>query len=99
MAIQRSCKVLVKLQDGVCDLFWVNVSKDSSVMLGGEGEMASYRQVGARLGLSEAAVKVAAHRLRRRYRDRLRSAVASTVVHSGEVDDELRHLIAALEAS
>jgi RNA polymerase sigma factor (sigma-70 family) len=61
------------------------------------GEPASpLADVGARLGLSEGAVKVALHRLRRRYRDTLRAAIAETVAHPAEIDDEIRHLLGAL---
>lgn len=56
----------------------------------------SYREVADRLGMSEGAVKVAAHRLRRRYRDRLRDEVAQTVGDSGDVEDELRALLRAV---
>jgi hypothetical protein len=56
-----------------------------------------YQLVGAdALGLSEGAVKVALHRLRRRYRDALRAAIAETVEGPDLVDDEIRHLLEAL---
>lgn len=48
------------------------------------------------LGLTEGAVKVAVHRLRQRYRDRLRALIADTVAAPDEVDDEVRDLFAAL---
>jgi len=41
-------------------------------------------------------VKVAVHRLRQRYRELLRAEIANTVASPDEVDDELRHLFAAL---
>jgi RNA polymerase sigma-70 factor (ECF subfamily) len=41
---------------------------------------------------------VAVHRLRRRYRDAIREAIAATVDDEAEVDDELRALFAALGA-
>jgi RNA polymerase sigma-70 factor (ECF subfamily) len=66
-----------------------------SPVLGGEGE-ASYAQIGEALGMSEGAVKVAAHRLRKRCRELLRDEVAQTVADPGEVDEELRHLLAAV---
>jgi RNA polymerase sigma-70 factor (ECF subfamily) len=50
------------------------------------------------LGLTEGAVKVAVHRLRGRYRELLRAEVAKTVATPGEVDEELRHLMAVLSA-
>lgn len=56
----------------------------------------SYREIGARLGQGESAVKVAVHRLRKRFGSRLRAQIADTVADPGEVDDELRQLLRAL---
>jgi len=56
----------------------------------------SYAQLGARLGLSEDAVKQAVHRMRRRYRELFREEIAQTVAGPGEVEDELKHLCAVL---
>lgn len=64
--------------------------------LTGARESAPYAELAGRLGLSEAAVKVAVHRLRRRYRELLREEIARTVAAPEEVDDEIRHLFAAL---
>jgi DNA-directed RNA polymerase specialized sigma24 family protein len=50
----------------------------------------------ARLGLSVGALKVAIHRLRRRFRDLVRSEVAATLHDPAELDDEMRHLVEAL---
>ena len=50
----------------------------------------------ARLGMSEGAVKVALHRLRRRYRDLLHASIAETVETPDEVEDEIRCLLEAL---
>jgi RNA polymerase sigma-70 factor (ECF subfamily) len=63
---------------------------------GGPDGDARWAEVGARLGMSEGAVKVAAHRLRRRYRELLREIIAETVADPSEVDDEIRHLMSAL---
>jgi RNA polymerase sigma-70 factor (ECF subfamily) len=60
------------------------------------GEAAGYRELGTRLGLSEGAVKVAVHRLRQRYREKLRAVIAETVASPSQVDDEIRDLFAAL---
>lgn len=67
-----------------------------SGFLPGGTEERSYRQVGEALGTSEGAVKIAVHRLRRRYRDRLRAEVAETVADPADVDAELRSLREAL---
>ncbi|MBX7244508.1 MAG: sigma-70 family RNA polymerase sigma factor [Candidatus Sumerlaeaceae bacterium] len=50
-----------------------------------------------RLGMTENAVKVALHRLRRRYRDLLRGVVADTLTDPADIDDEIRFLIASLQ--
>jgi len=63
--------------------------------LGGEKSI-PYKQVAADLGMTEAAVKVAVHRLRRRCRQILRAEVAQTVADPADVDEELRHLMAAV---
>lgn len=66
------------------------------IYLTGEMPEQSYAEAGTALGLSEGAVKVAVHRLRRRYRDLLREEIAQTVSTADEVDDEIRYLWAAL---
>jgi RNA polymerase sigma factor (sigma-70 family) len=55
-----------------------------------------YRELAARLGMSEGAVKVAAHRLRQRYRELLREEIANTVSGPEEIEAELRDLFRAL---
>jgi len=62
------------------------------------GDIAGASQVDAarRLGLSEGAVKVTIHRLRKRFRAAVRSEILQTLRDPGLVEEELRHLIAAL---
>lgn len=54
--------------------------------------VAPYEEIACRLGLSESAVKSAAHRLRQEFRTVVRSLVAETVANESEIDDEIRHL-------
>lgn len=61
-----------------------------------EGRGSDYARLGRELGLSEAAVKVAVHRLRRRYRELLREEIGRTVEGANEIDGEVRELFAAL---
>ena len=61
----------------------------------GRGGVA-YAELAARLGMSEASVKMAVHRLRQRYREVLRAEIAQTVAHESEVEDELREVFRAL---
>jgi RNA polymerase sigma-70 factor (ECF subfamily) len=65
-------------------------------LLSGEKSEAAYAQIGAELGLSEGAVKVAVHRLRRRFGELVRAEIAETVADSESVNDELRELFDAL---
>lgn len=55
-----------------------------------------YREVAAGLGMTEGAVKVAVHRMRRRFGQCLRRELEETVATPGDIDDELRHLLAVL---
>jgi RNA polymerase sigma-70 factor (ECF subfamily) len=57
---------------------------------------APYATVAETLGMSEGAVKVAVHRLRKRYKELLRDEVAQTVSDSAAVEQELRDLRMAL---
>jgi RNA polymerase sigma-70 factor (ECF subfamily) len=56
----------------------------------------SFAAVAARLNLSVAAVKGLVHRLRRRFRELIRSEIAQTVSQASEIDDEIRYLFSAL---
>jgi RNA polymerase sigma-70 factor (ECF subfamily) len=55
-----------------------------------------YRQAAADLTMSEKALRVALHRLRRRFGAKLREEIARTVSHPEEVDEEIRHLSAVV---
>jgi RNA polymerase sigma-70 factor (ECF subfamily) len=55
-----------------------------------------YAEIARSLQSTEGAARVAVHRLRRRFRDLFREAVAQTVSGRGEVDAELRHIIGVL---
>ncbi|MGI9519910.1 MAG: RNA polymerase sigma factor [Pirellulaceae bacterium] len=56
----------------------------------------SYAELAQELGMNEIAVKVAAHRMRGRYRDLLRQRIQQTVESETEVEAELAALFAAL---
>jgi RNA polymerase sigma factor (sigma-70 family) len=58
---------------------------------------ASYAQLAAKIQMTEGAVKVAVHRMRRRFGELLREEIAETVADPQEVDDEIRYLFAVLE--
>ena len=58
-----------------------------------------YVELAVRLGLTEAAVKVAVHRLRKRFRDAVHAEIADTLADPGQVDEELQHLVAVLSGA
>lgn len=60
------------------------------------GDDISYQTVAAQLDMTVGAVKVAVHRLRRRFARVLREQIADTVRSAEAIDDELRCLLAAV---
>ncbi|MFO1459126.1 MAG: sigma-70 family RNA polymerase sigma factor [Verrucomicrobiota bacterium] len=64
--------------------------------LAGDEAAGSTLDASRRLGISEGAVKVAIHRLRRRFRDLVRLEVTQTVPAADDVDEEIRYLIEVL---
>ena len=60
--------------------------------LTGDAPHPSYAEVAGHLELSEGAVKVVVHRLRKRFRDLVHDEIAQTVSTPQEVADELQHL-------
>jgi RNA polymerase sigma factor (sigma-70 family) len=64
--------------------------------LSGDTENISQAEAAARLGLNESAVKVAIHRLRRRFREVIKGEIGQTVSDPAQVDLELHYLLDAL---
>ena len=58
----------------------------------------SQADIAGKLGMTSNAVRQAFHRFRQRYQLLLREEIAHTVATPGDVEDELRHLIAAVRA-
>jgi RNA polymerase sigma-70 factor (ECF subfamily) len=55
-----------------------------------------YTQIAAALGTTEGATRVAVHRMRKRFREFFRQTIAETVDAEGDVDAEMRHVVAVL---
>ena len=58
----------------------------------------SQAEIAADLGMTENAVRQAFYRFRQRYQSLLREEIAHTVATPGDIEDELRHLIAVVRA-
>lgn len=65
-------------------------------VLADEPDGISQAEIASEMGVNENAVKQAYHRFRRRYRELLREEIAHTVAVPGDIEDELRHLVAVL---
>lgn len=66
--------------------------------LSGNNPRGGYESAASELGMTEGALKVAVHRARRRFGELLRNEVAGTVASPEDVQDEIRYLLAALDA-
>lgn len=66
------------------------------VWLTAEGDSTPQAAAAAHLGMSAEAVKVAIHRLRKRFREAVKAEIAQTVGEAGDVREELDALMAAL---
>ena len=94
-ALALLAKVIERLQsecaaDGKATLF----AQLKVFLTTGKGESAQ-RDVAQALGLEEGAVRVAIHRLRKRYRQLLRDEIAHTLSDAAMVDEEMRALFGA----
>jgi RNA polymerase sigma-70 factor (ECF subfamily) len=96
-ALTLLARVLARLRSEFAEDGRENVFDSLKGFLTGEQETTGYRAIGEALGASEGAVKVAVHRLRRRYRDLIRAEISATVDGAEAVDDEMRHLMSALQ--
>jgi len=77
--------------DGKRDFF-----ASTKSFLTGEGKVDSYATLAMKLGTTEAALKMAVSRMRRRFGELLRSEIGKTVDGPGQIEEELRLLFGAL---
>jgi len=94
-ALALLAKVIDRLQaecvaDGKAKLF----EQLKTFLTAGQAESAQ-RDVALALGMEEGAVRVAVHRLRKRYRQLLRDEIANTLDDPAMVDEEMRALFGA----
>jgi RNA polymerase sigma-70 factor (ECF subfamily) len=97
-ALALLAKVIGRLQkeceaDGKAKLF----EQLKIFLTAGKGGTAQAETAGA-LGMEEGAVRVAIHRLRKRYRELLRDEIAQTLSDAADVDEEMRALFGAFSA-
>ena len=66
------------------------------VYLTADKDTIPYQDMATELGMTEGSVRVAVHRLRRRYKKLLREEIAQTVGTENQIDEEMECLFAAL---
>ena len=91
-------RVFVRLREESQRSFNAPLLERLNTLLSDEPDRPSQAEIAREFGMTENAVKQAFHRLRQRYRQLLREEVAHTVATPAEIEDELRHLIAALRS-
>lgn len=64
--------------------------------ISGDDDAVAYPELAVRLEMSEGALRVAAHRLRQRYGESVRTEIAKLVQRPEDIEEELRHLLASL---
>ncbi len=89
-------QVLARLKEEYFERGQTDVFKTLEPGLTGEVAPKLHASWAAALNLSEGAVRVALHRLRRRFGELLRNELGHTVADPAEVDEELRHLFRAM---
>jgi len=89
-------RVIIRLRDEHCaggkgELF----EQLKPFLMMGTGEI-PYARAAAELKMTEGAIRVAVHRLRRRYRELLRDEIARTLANPAQADEEMQALVSAL---
>jgi len=97
-ALALLAKVIERLQkeceaDGKAKLF-----EQLKIFLTAGKDGTAQAEVAKALGMEEGAVRVAIHRLRKRYRELLRDEIAQTLADAADVDEEMRALFGAFSA-
>lgn len=90
-------RVLGRLQDELTTAGKSHIFEALQPHVTNEDDAGSCRDAASVLGMSEGAVRVTVHRLRRRFRDLLRAEVAESVSADQSVDDEVQLLRTALQ--
>jgi RNA polymerase sigma-70 factor (ECF subfamily) len=95
-AIALLDRVTAHLQNDYVDAGQRELFETLSFCLTGSRSDVPYEELASRLGMNEPAVRVAVHRMRKRYRELLRDEILRTVNDPEEIDDELRELRRAI---
>jgi len=95
-ALTVLARTMARLQAEATSANKQNLFDRLKVYLTVEKNSVPYRDAAAELDMAESALRVAVHRLRKRYREMLRDEIAQTVTSDDQIDEEIRDLFAAL---
>jgi RNA polymerase sigma factor (sigma-70 family) len=96
-ALTLLCRVVERLRREYDDAGRSDRFEELLAMLTRDPTSDPYAEIARRLGTTEGNVRVAVHRLRRRYGLLLREEIAATVGDEAQIDDEIRALFSALQ--
>ena len=88
--------VLQRLETEAAESGRTNLFRQIKGVLLGDRSGVTYAELAPQLGMSEAALTMTVHRLRRRYRELVREEIAHTVSRPVEIEEEMRHLFRVL---
>jgi len=91
-------RVLNRLKDEYQSAGYAALFDSLKQLLPGEPDAPPQKDIAAQLGMTENAVRQAFYRFRQRYQSLLREEIAHTVATPGDIEDELRHLIAIVRS-
>jgi len=91
-------QVLMRLRDEYRSAGNVRFFDQMKKMLMDEPDRPSQAEIAREFDMTENAVKQAFYRFRQRYQSLLREEISHTVAMPGDIEDELRHLIAVVRA-
>lgn len=91
-------RVIDRLKKECADEGKAELFEESKGYLMMDAGMIPYADAAKHLGMDEGALRVAVHRLRKRYRELLRAEIADTLADPTQVAEEIRSLQAALTA-
>ena len=91
-------RVLQRLRDEYLEMEKLILFECLQPFLSLDRDAANYCDAAKQLGMTEATARVAAHRLRKRYRELLRSEIAQNVATPDEIEDELKYLFTTLSS-
>ena len=97
-ALSLLVQVLARLREESAQAEKSQMFELLKVFLTGEKAPVSNRELAGELTMTEGALKVAVHRLRRRYRELLRAEIGQTVADSEEIEQEIRDLFTAMSS-